>query len=574
MSKTSHIISVALSMVVVLSFQLSRSAEAASLTPAAAKAILEKNFPKGIRGMCYQVTPTDYFVPAPVKYGNTDFANSDFKALWGTDDKGKTRTIHFPDTTTKAQGDLQTLADMGVNLIRLYGWQGRFNSNNTPWVNHQSFLDECDSLGIKVIVPLTVTDVESTTSINYLDIEWVVSQTCNHSSVVFYSIANEIASSSPVFANITLFAARAREVINQKGTDQLIISPTWPSQEAMGWFTSAGTQIDVWAFNSYDPVQLATLYGWISNKVVNGHPVFISEYGISAFNTDTSTQDESMQATRAPQMVDKIYDNLDSIYGGCWFEYSDERDKGLAVTPCGGQADQTSPASTYVSQVGGSIPTYEGGPNQTVPGASVGTCTYGNMNLGLQPNMCLTEGYFGMSHLRNVGKTALTVLNGKSIGGVTKYWVYRVDDLYLRTVYNTLKDKWNATSADNDVVVDWNGVWGYNDNSVWTRLTPANLGSGRMVVGDLEGSGQDDLIGDWNGTWVHYNNGTWTRLTPASPWSGRMTTGDLDGDGKADLIGDWPPNGTWAYMNDSSWKRITKDSPGTSGLVTGNLDGN
>ncbi len=53
----------------------------------------------------------------------------------------------------------------------------------------------------------------------------------------------------------------------------------------------------------------------------------------------------------------------------------------------------------------------------------------------------MSEGYFGMGLLRNANKTALTVKNGASVGGHNIPWVYRVDDLFLREIYNTLKNQ-------------------------------------------------------------------------------------------------------------------------------------
>ncbi|MHC4277933.1 MAG: hypothetical protein ACYSTI_11530 [Planctomycetota bacterium] len=454
MNKVPQIISVAVVLVVtvVLSSQPVQPVEAASIPADTAKAILDKNFPYGIKGMCFETTPTDYFIPAPVKYGNTDFAVNSFRALWDVNSKGITRTIHFPGGTTKSQGDLQTLKDMGANLLRLYFWAGG-NDGTNPWpgANHQSFLTKCDALGIKLIVPIFITDSpDFKNTVYFKNIEFIVNHTYNHPSVVFYAIGNEIdpTKEPQVFNNIKISAERIRELLNNNGGEQLICSPTFPSDEAMGWFTSRGVEIDVWGFNTYDPDQLQKLYVGMSNKILNGHPFFASEFGVPALDTRSYVQNESMQAGAAPTMINKIFDNLDKIYGGCWFEYSDERWKGLTeiANGCGGGVDKTIPASTYVSQVGGSIPTFVGHAPQPVPASSVGHCTWG-WEIAWTPDQCMNEGYFGMSYLMDVGKTAETVLPfGGDFG--SKPYIYRVDDLHLRTVYTPLMHEYIQKSID------------------------------------------------------------------------------------------------------------------------------
>ncbi len=388
----------------------------------------------GIKGMAYQPTPTDYFVPAPVKYGNTDFYNSDFQALWGADAKGVTRTVHVGGET-KHQGDLQTLHDMGVNLVRLYSWQGM-----AGWVDHSPFLDECDRLGIKVIVPIFVTGDSSTTSQFYKNIESIINETSGHSSVAFYSIGNEISPSAEpdVFQTIKVYADRARALLDQKGAKQMIISPTWGSVEARGWFTSHKVAIDAWAFNVYDPDTINGLARVIKDKTLDGKPVFFSEYGVDAFNNATSLQDETMQAKAAAELITPIYANLDKFWGGTWFEFSDERWKGLDKNEAGGQADRTATASTYLNQAGGSYPTSVGGSVLTIPAQYVGACTYG-WRVGWTPDKVMNEGYFGMGYLSYSGKEAQTVKNGESRNYQNYPWIYRVDDLHLRAVHETLK---------------------------------------------------------------------------------------------------------------------------------------
>ncbi len=434
------------------------TAGTAGIAGSKAVKILKKNFPKGIKGMAYQPAPTDYFVPGtPAKYGNTDFWNSDFEALWNPkgDGKGVVRTVHFPDgTPNKKQGDLQTLKDMGVNLIRLYNWQSGNNNGKTPWVDHQPFLDKCDRLGIKVIVPVFITASPTfKTDVEFKNITWLIKTTARHSSVVFYSIGNEnTPGGDPVaFKNIGIAAEQVRKLIGAGGK-QLIISPMSFGKSHIAFFTKRKFKIDVWAFNVFDPNDVQTAVGWVgSNKLVDGQPLFFSEFGVSAYDVTTSKQKPQRQVTNVPLMMDIIYQNVAKIWGGVWFEFSDERYKGLQKKAKGGARDKTKPASTYVSQIGGSVKTYKGGPLEKVPRTSGGKRVIGNCTqtwvAGGWPTLSggtltMSEGYFGMGLLRNTGKTALTTRNGKSVNYQLKPWIYRVDDLFLRDVYKTLKDQW------------------------------------------------------------------------------------------------------------------------------------
>jgi hypothetical protein len=405
-------------------------------------------FPANIKGMCYQPNPTDYFTPGPpVKYGNTDYYNIDFKALWGIDAASKTRTVHFPDNSTKSQGDLQTLKDMGVNLIRLYGWQSG-HAGDTPWVDHEPFLAECDRLGIKVIVPIYIDYGD----VSYGNIPFTVKMTKNHPCVVMYSVGNEISKNqaggapNPAWDLLRKFATRLKAVMAEQGATQLVISPTWPSTEAMDWFikdSSAGFSVDAWAFNAYNPDQVKSVHDMASGRLIHGKPYFFSEFGTDAYNNATNLQDETTHQSDGQKALAAVKQYGDQGFGGCWFEWSDERSKGLDSTlGAGGGHDGTPTAPTYVSQVGGSIKTWEGGADQTVPAGSIGTCTYGwkVSTLWFADGVC-NEGYLGLGYFRDATKTAKTVkLQAYPPGGGAYPYIYRVDDLYLRKLYTDFRN--------------------------------------------------------------------------------------------------------------------------------------
>ena len=105
------------------------------------------------KGMCYQPMPfyvdpehrTQPYSPAIANttriFFGSDIAYNCMEPLWGTSFTSQS------GTTYRGRGDLQTLKNMGVNLVRLYDWE--------PRNYHKRFLDRCNTLGIKVLVPVS-----------------------------------------------------------------------------------------------------------------------------------------------------------------------------------------------------------------------------------------------------------------------------------------------------------------------------------------------------------------------------------------------------------------------------------
>lgn len=91
--------------------------------------------PKPLFGMAYTAEPSDYNNTAPLgnpernvcpqpnacKYFDSDFANSDFSLLWGSDNNGR--------------NDLGTIRGLGMNFIALYDWSGGGCRNHVPFLN-------------------------------------------------------------------------------------------------------------------------------------------------------------------------------------------------------------------------------------------------------------------------------------------------------------------------------------------------------------------------------------------------------------------------------------------------------
>lgn len=98
-----------------------------------------------IQCLCYSPEPSDYAANhgATGKYYDSDFANDDFTALWGSYvDTGTGQNIGRQDLKHFAQ-------DLGINMLRVYDW-------GVPSLrNHVPFLDECHKYGIRTMVPIS-----------------------------------------------------------------------------------------------------------------------------------------------------------------------------------------------------------------------------------------------------------------------------------------------------------------------------------------------------------------------------------------------------------------------------------
>jgi hypothetical protein len=74
-------------------------------------------------------------------YFGSDIARKQTGSLWGT------QSYLAQSCAPDCRNDLQTIKNLGINLIRLYDWD--------PRNDHSQFLDYAHSLGIKVVVPIS-----------------------------------------------------------------------------------------------------------------------------------------------------------------------------------------------------------------------------------------------------------------------------------------------------------------------------------------------------------------------------------------------------------------------------------
>ncbi len=328
--------------------------------------------PQPMIGMNWEPAPSDYTgLPAPSKYGDTDFANADFQALWS------------PDPAGVGRNDLGTISGFGCNTIKMYNWS--VPAPNGYWMrNHQPFLTAAADANLSVIVPISnfftgtaynnrtnngnsagpssnadlgawitaiVTEVYVNNNAPGPVVMWAIGNEYDNSNLGAYGYceAQDIATIASLIiaaeaslgipaANVLPFTSPVTTAIDPVNTS--IPQPNPPADPIMGQyaiqalidaFATAGIPATrfVASVNSYQTGAQLTGYNTAFPQVFPGVYWFYGELGWSNANGGETTQ------------ADNLYDQFSTILplakaagstflGTCCFEYSDELWKGGA----------------------------------------------------------------------------------------------------------------------------------------------------------------------------------------------------------------------------------------------------
>jgi len=131
-----------------------------------------------LKGIAYKPSPNDYDGTGTGFYFDSDFANDDFKQLWGPDNGGR--------------DDIGNLHSAGVNFLHIYDWNQPGSGRN-----HTNFLNYCHSKNIAVAVPISawyVVQVQSGQSQQaWFDnfVGEVYPNKSRHPAVVMWTLGNE-----------------------------------------------------------------------------------------------------------------------------------------------------------------------------------------------------------------------------------------------------------------------------------------------------------------------------------------------------------------------------------------------
>ena len=290
-------------------------------------------------GICYQPFPPVYN-PSTANttciYFGSDIAYDPMEPIWGDAYTSSTGSSCNLTGSNKARNDIQTLADMGVKLLRLYDWE--------PRNKHLKFLDYCNAHGIKVLAPVSnyfVTPGQGLSDMNTL-IPKLIDSFSNAGKTDYHSaIAGIIIGNEPELNGFT-----AQNCID---------------------FTTAWATIESSNYSGYREVQI-------------GHPVDFGTYGgeypcfgfwtplLTALNAVT-TKNLNNRLFLAPQTYnDKsyLYDNAESSGKGYVDLAYDKYQKPILFTEIGCNRLQSGYQDVLEGQISGSIAYHSQNPDKLI----------------------------------------------------------------------------------------------------------------------------------------------------------------------------------------------------------------
>lgn len=101
-------------------------------------------FSQAWRGVAYSPIPSTFNSNPTGAFFDSDITAANFQSIWGSKDGC-------------GRNDLETMAAMGINLVRLYDYN--YQRGSSQWKSagsgHIPFLDKAQALGIKVIIPVS-----------------------------------------------------------------------------------------------------------------------------------------------------------------------------------------------------------------------------------------------------------------------------------------------------------------------------------------------------------------------------------------------------------------------------------
>lgn len=225
--------------------------------------------------------------------------------------------------------DLPAMRRMGVNCLRIYGWN--------PEANHQAFLDAAYNNGQRPIYVLLNrwinpdTDWSNENSVNLIIGEWLqlATNAMNHPAVLGYILGNELNWRAENRQDPAFWAAmnRIAGAIRQHDAKH-VISTSLADIEAISSISAFGTMMtnfNCWCLQTYRGNSFGTLFR--QYKAASGKPLLVTEFGMDAFDQRTGTEYESSAAVQA-DYVSALWREIDGqahiVSGGFVFAWADE----------------------------------------------------------------------------------------------------------------------------------------------------------------------------------------------------------------------------------------------------------
>lgn len=260
---------------------------------AGARGIPSEVFAQTWRGVAYSAIPAKFLAPPTGAFFDSDTTAEAFQALWGS-------------KNGCGRNDLEAMAAQGINLVRLYDYNYQRGSDKweTGGNGHIAFLDKAQSLGIKVIIPVSNYNFKNRDRENrpWDNIDNTVTQIVAsvkkngaiHPAVHSFSIGNELDLNQDGETSATLIpkAVRVAKLLHQLAPDHYMTVPVSNGDEKK-FYNLLRDQLpaDLYANRFYNAVQTFKLKTGddLKNNILQaydnlklGVPLVITELGTNS----------------------------------------------------------------------------------------------------------------------------------------------------------------------------------------------------------------------------------------------------------------------------------------------------
>jgi len=244
------------------------------------------------------------------------------------------------------QRDLDLMADIGINTVRLYHanpqsctsnlnkFGTRFASNQPGLRDHIPFFNYCSQKGIRVIWPLFLPDSgtilrgEGIAALNAQGfpeknaalIQLQLDELDGHPALLMYSVGNELIRVSPTFTDSKILTYINQLIGYVKSKSRIPVTHALIDYPPVYPVLAQQLNVDVFSVNVYRGNDLTSLWEELANIT---HPVLIAELGAQPIQ---STNGQLASDWPVTQWKD-IMRHSDMSVGACYFQFLDVEDK-------------------------------------------------------------------------------------------------------------------------------------------------------------------------------------------------------------------------------------------------------
>ncbi|NCC50891.1 MAG: hypothetical protein EOM20_06700 [Spartobacteria bacterium] len=252
-----------------------------------------------MRGVCYSPTPV----------------GKDYRYNWSQDKENYL-------------SDFKMLNEMGCNTIRVFGAQ--------PY--SEALLDAAYEHGLHVIIGYWVSHevdlADPSVQSNLLDeFTRIVKRHRHHPAVLIWQFGTEVSEHNETgyskdWYQLVERAAKAAHALDNRPVSTAEVNGDKIGDPGLCSTDAEMPHLDLWAVNTFGDIRLRAVWEHVS--LLTDKPIWFEQIGIDAYNAQTASEDEEMQAEVVRTLWESIEPQLSAtqptgICVGCtMFEWSDE----------------------------------------------------------------------------------------------------------------------------------------------------------------------------------------------------------------------------------------------------------